>query len=194
VQVVCEFAPGVFDIASREIVMNGTTPVAAFDTPVGASPACTTGVWAQRQMRVREVGDQEADPPVGNIVYTVGGVKTSEILPGRGRANIAVWTSGPFIPEQIATIGVQIVSATTAGMDWEARGTFDSRQRTKGHAWIGGGFLLTREPEARSNVVFGVPFVLEPLMDIRLKVRTTKGTARDLAVFIQVSSVSEGSR
>ncbi len=182
VEVIYEDTPGNFSLRSVIISESLIIPVLAFD--LGG-----TGVRRIRRMQVLTVGDQEIDQPVGTIVAKVGGVPCSEILPGRGRSELAVWTTPPFKREQINTAEVGFV-ASQGGLDWEVFSTMYTRQFAEGHGWVALPSILAREPQLMAGIVLNVPFILPPLTDVKYRVEATEGSDRSITFFAQITKIN----
>ena len=183
VEVIYQHTATLYETVVETIVMNGLTPVIAFD--LGG-----LGVYRLRRMSGGLVGNQEINQPIGNIVADVGGVPISEILPGNGRAEIAVWTSGPpGSPEQINTIEVGFVG-TQGGLDWEVSGIVRFRQFALGHGWINSVPIHAREPQTRASVVLNIPAPLPPLTDFEYRILTIEGSAVSMTFSAQVTEVN----
>ncbi len=183
VEVIYQHTATLYETVSETVVMNGLTPVIAFD--LGG-----LGVRRLRRMSGGLVGNQEINQPIGNIVADVGGVPISEIISGNGRAEIAVWTSGPpGSPEQINTVEIGFVGSQ-GGLDWEVTSIIRFRQFALGHGWINSVPIQAREPQTRASVVLNTPVPLPPLTDFEYRILTIEGSDVSITFSSQVTKVS----
>jgi len=182
---------GVTTVGTVLISEQGITRIFALGEPIppGAIVLNPVGARRIRRSRVLTAGDQEIDQPQGVITLSIGGVPCSEVLAGRGRSEVAVWTTGPLLQEQFSAIGVGIQSASGGGMDWQIESTLYTREFPMGAPWIASFNIRAREPAEDNAVVLGRAFPLHTLTDIRYRIGTTSGANRTIDFVMQITGV-----